>query len=210
MLASKELPECLRHILLEALGEERAAGSRIDDRGACLAQVRDRLVDNVDHRLVPFGEQAHVHVFPDDADPDAIEPGAGREARVRLRRFAPDAEGREGIPGVVAHHRCQHLRGILHRKANGLFAYGQRQVCIELGWIRGALSHRLPHAFVHRCPPSWSRRLHSVRIAGCRNTKVVERQWLAVLPVGVVIASETTRDCSHRRRTDQALSRVCP
>ena len=76
-------------------------------------------------------------------------------------------------------------RRVMHEagSAAGRSAY----VCIELGWIRGELSHRSPrHAFAHGSPPSWSRWLHSVRIAGCRDAKVVERQCLAVLPVGVV------------------------
>src|SRR6267142_2200634 len=70
---------------------------------------------------------------------------------------------------------------------------GQRHVCIELGWIRGELSHRSPHSLAHGSPPSWSRWLHSVRIAGGGDAKVIERQCLAVLPVGVVIFRDDTR-----------------
>src|SRR3989442_8017866 len=71
---------------------------------------------------------------------------------------------------------------------------GQRHVCIELGWIRAELSRRSPpHALAHCSPPAWSRWLHGVRIAGGGNAKVIERQCLAVLPVGVVVFRDDAR-----------------
>ncbi len=86
MLPGEELPKGLRHILLETGRHQRPTGSRIHDRGARPVQIGDRPIDDVDDRLIPLGEEPHIHILADDADPDPVEPIAAREGLIRLRR----------------------------------------------------------------------------------------------------------------------------
>jgi hypothetical protein len=67
----------------------------IDDRRPELGELLNGDVLDLDALDVGDVEQVEVHVLANDADPHPVEPRRLGVFVVRLRRRAPDAEGRE-------------------------------------------------------------------------------------------------------------------
>ena len=102
-----------RRDLVDTRLKQRALRAWIDDRGAQAAQVSDRLIHNVNVLFVALAEQAFVHELAHHADANVVQSLPVSEGLVGLRRYAPDTECGQRIPGIIARDDRQYASSVL-------------------------------------------------------------------------------------------------
>ena len=122
----EERIQVARNVLVNTLLEQRALGSGINDRSAELAEIANGSVDDIDGFMIRLGEQALVHVFSQDADPDAFEAGRSGIAWISLFGNATEAMHGQVVRRIVTGDDAEHLGDVFDGAARCAVAIIER------------------------------------------------------------------------------------